>query len=238
MVVGLLYKDRIPYRGVVIDTSHPVLSPSVKALLRFGLYEKAEAGFIAKYLRPDQDVVELGSSLGVTAACIARKMSPEHQLVCVEANEGLLQQIEKNVLNNSPSARLSVIHGAISYEGNALTPFQPGALNTGGRVGGRTFQGEGVPSLRLSEVLASTGVGEFSLVCDIEGSEKEMLEQESLEGCSQVIIELHSESVSGDYLDPEDMLALLDRKGFRTVDRHGGVAYCERRLDRKRTLRK
>src|SRR3569623_3111351 len=68
--LGMLFSDRIPCRGVRVDTRANV-TDEVKAKLLWGIYESAEIRFIQQYLRPDLDEEELGSSLGVVARHIA-----------------------------------------------------------------------------------------------------------------------------------------------------------------------
>jgi len=114
-VLGALFRDQIPCEGCVIDTSDEVIAPRVKAKLFLRGYEHDEIRFVKRHLRRDLDVIELGSSLGVVAAHIARKLDPGRRLVCVEANPALLKSIWTNVHQNAPHARLDVVSGAVEY---------------------------------------------------------------------------------------------------------------------------
>jgi hypothetical protein len=67
----------------------------------WGAYESAETRMILGLLRGSTAVVELGSSLGITAAHVATLMAPNGHLVCVEANPGSCQGSAKG----SPAAR-------------------------------------------------------------------------------------------------------------------------------------
>jgi hypothetical protein len=121
-VVALLQGERTRSGECRILATSEVVSPSTRAALFFGLYERAELRFVRSWLRGDLDVVELGSSIGIVSAHLARKLERGQRLVCVEANGALLKLLAENVRTNAPAAELSIRHGAIAYEGPAGGP--------------------------------------------------------------------------------------------------------------------
>ena len=234
-LISAAFRDQVPSRGVRVDTSSPSVLPSTKAALFWGIYESAEARFVQSYLRRDLDVVELGSSLGVISAQIARRLGPSGTLICVEANPHLIGVIEKNVRRNCALARNRIVHGALSYdrgEKRSHVAFAIDADNTasslaGGGVGGEVVQ---VPALTLGELLNEHGVGEYTLVSDVEGAEIGFIENDGeLSRCRQLIIELHEADWGGRHFTVEEMRETLERRhGFRTRARHGPVFVFEK----------
>ena len=241
-VLGALFKDQIPCEGCVIDTSDEVIAPRVKAKLFLRGYEHDEIRFVKRYLRRDLDVVELGSSLGVVAAHIARKLDPGRRLVCVEANPALLKSIWTNVHQNAPHARLDVVSGAVEYppDGRPLVRLGLGFDNLVSKVVENDAEGEGiaVPAITLAEILSEHEIADYALVADIEGSEAGLVEREgeALARCQQVIIELHETTRRGQRVTVEDLCrALQDEHGFEMRDRRGLVYVFERPDRSKKT---
>jgi len=234
-VFAALFHDQIPCQGCVIDTSDPVVVPRVKAKLVLRGYEYEEIGFVKRYLRPDLDAVDLGSSLGVVAAHIGRKLEPDRRLVCVEANPDLLELIRSNVRRNAPHVRLAVAHGAVEYplDHRAHVKLVLGFDNLVSKVVEDSVESGWipVPVVTLSQILAEHAVNDYALVSDIEGSEAGLLQQEgeALLRCQQVIIELHTTTRAGRRVTADELYrALQDRHGFKLRDHSGLVFVFER----------
>src|SRR3569623_1218634 len=132
--LGMLFSDRIPCRGVRVDTRANV-TDEVKAKLFWGIYESSEIRFIQQYLRPDLDVVELSSSLGVVASHIAQRIAGR-RLICVEANPSLKETIQANLRANAGAVDCRVVEAAIDYDatGAGVTGFVKGRNNLDSRA--------------------------------------------------------------------------------------------------------
>ena len=194
--IGWIFDDRIPFGGERISTASNAIAPSTKAQILFRLYERHELRFIRTLMRTDLDVVELGSSIGATGVAIRQRLGDGLKLVCVEANPELLETLEANVCKGSRKDRTTVEHGAVDYSGTNVVGLHLGSTTDGSRVGsGPVDSGEvvQVPVIKLGELLARRRIGNYVLVCDIEGSEAGLLqcEPEALDRCQQLLIELH-----------------------------------------------
>lgn len=229
--VARLFRDRVPNGGVTVDTSDPRVGSRVKAQLLFGLYERAEIGFIHHYLGGDRDVVELGSSLGVTGSHILRSLPPGRRLIGVEANPHLIPVIEANLAAHAGDRDWALVHAAVSYRDGPIR-LQVGAETQGshlhlaeGSANNATAKpGElvEVPVITLSSVLADHQLDRYDLVCDIEGAEIDLLdrEAEALARCDRLIIELHARPG----VSVADLRTVLtDRHGFDVLDERGPV---------------
>lgn len=233
--LGILFANKIPVRGgLTIDTTFGA-SNWVKAALFWGLYESAEMRFIRRFLRPNRNVVELGSSLGVVSCLIARTIGPDSRLLCIEANPNLTTVIANNVALNVPLSQITVVNAAIHYsrDGTGLVQFQIAEDNltssiTSGPENGATVT---VKSTTLSSLLTNHSIDDYVLVADIEGAELGIFlnDREALRHCRQIIAELHSTSSDGVNYSVEDLVRILTEEcGYLLLARRGPVCVFER----------
>lgn len=224
-LLGRVLGERIRMRGCTIDTSGAVPG-AAKAALFFGLYEKSEIRFVERYLRPDLDTVELGASLGVVSSHIARRLDPGHRLVSVEANPTYLQRARENVARNAPGVRAELVHGAVDYSapGRSHVAFEVAQGNLASHLatgaGGRVVE---VPRVTLADLLSRNEIGEYNLVCDVEGAEAGVLARDgaALGRCRRIIIELHQTRFDGREIGVEELRAAIERLGFTQRARSG-----------------
>jgi FkbM family methyltransferase len=230
-----VFNDHIPNSGCLIETASPLVVPRIKAKLLLRGYEPVEIGFVKKYLRADRDVIDLGSSLGVVAAHIGQRLQAGRRVICVEANAQLADVIRVNVCGNAPHVDVEIVSGAVAYppDGRATVELALGFDNLVAHIveDDAALASLPVPVLALSDILRRYDVGDYALVCDIEGSEAGLLEMDdaSLMRCRQLIIELHHVRRCGREMQPEDMAAeLRQRHGFRQIARRGVVYVFEK----------
>ncbi len=240
-----LLRDRIPWRGSVVLTDDESVEPRTKAMLLFRIYESAEARFVARYLSPDRDVLELGSSLGAVGGLILRKLAPQRRLVAVEANPRLLPLLRRNLARNASGRAFEIEHAAVHHpagdgpagsvelllaSSSLCSRVEPGRA-PGVRAPDPAGERALVPAARLHDLVARHRLARYTLVSDIEGAEAGLLlrEDAALRACDQLIIELHQTEHEGAAYSPDDLAALLTgRHGFRLRDRYGNVAVFER----------
>jgi FkbM family methyltransferase len=233
--IARVYHDQIPNMGCVIETHSPLVVPRIKAKLFLNGYEPVEIGFVKKYLHPDRDVIDLGSSLGVVAAHIGRKLHAGRRVICVEANPQLPDIIRANVTRNAPHVPMEIVSGAVDYPPDRRE-FVELALGCDNLVAhiveeGGTPQGILVPVIALSDIIRHYAVADYTLVSDIEGSEAGLLEMDdtAVKRCRQMIIELHHTARHERIIRAEDLAAeLREKHGFRQIARRGMVYVFEK----------
>jgi FkbM family methyltransferase len=227
--------DQIPNGGCVIDTRSPLVMPRIKAKLFLRGYEPVEISFVKKYLRPDRDVIDLGSSLGVVASHIGQKLNAGRRVVCVEANPQWADAIRANVTRNAPHVQVEIVSGAVDYppDRRAFVELALGFDNLVARIVEDEVAPQGifVPAIPLSDIIRRYAIGEYALVSDIEGSEAGLLEMDgaALIHCRQMIIELHHTVRRERIVLAEELAAeLREKHGFRQIDRRGWVYVFEK----------
>jgi FkbM family methyltransferase len=251
-LISVLLRNRIKNMGVVIDTSHPAFTPTVKAQLAFGIYEGAEIRFIRRYLRGCSRVLELGSSLGVSSAHILDVAEPGAEVICVEANPNLLPALRATTTTAArrAAAKVTVIHGAVPpspHERSSSVVLTLGRSHVGSRVGpvDAASQDGGTPDVGTPDA-ATPGAGDqvrqlrvpavdlaeavrdwtdYALVCDIEGAEAALIlaADPSLTGASRLVIELHETAYEGAPVTVADLREALLDMGFLLAEENGRV---------------
>ncbi|MFN3474830.1 MAG: FkbM family methyltransferase [Blastomonas sp.] len=228
-LIGWLFNNRIPHRGQRIAVA-PGGDPVVNAVLFWGIYESAELRYVLQYLDGKTDVIELGSSIGGVSCVIATRLG-DRRLICVEANSSLLGLLRQNLDTNAPGKTVEIVHGAIDYSGKDHIEFSIGSSNLSSHVGSEG-KVESVPTLTLGSIQAAYNVGDYALVCDIEGAEAALFDndQEALQSCQTIIIELHTVTYGGISYDPDKLIDMIAHNtGMALVARYGEVCVFSRR---------
>ena len=230
-LLAKIYADKIPSRGISILTASSRITNQTKASLFWRLYERAEIGFIQYYLRSDQDVIELGGSIGVTSCYILKKLNKTAKFLTLEADPELAVLLETNLILNNPNRNYTVINKAISYNSSSHTQveYTIGQHSTSGKlVHKETRKNQQtclVETITLAELIAENQIGEYVLVSDIEGAESGIFlhDSSSLSQCQQIIIELHDTHLSSQTITITDMVDWIGKLNFKLIDKHGHV---------------
>jgi FkbM family methyltransferase len=174
-VIQRAFAFRIPYAGWRFRVPDDG-DPSVAAYLLWGMYESAERRFVQRYIRRDLDVVELGSSIGVISCYIAGRLSPECQLICVEANPDLIPVLHENLRANHPGRHFEVVHAACGKHASGMDSIwlAVGESNLTSSITAKRPPSHAVrvSCITLGEIVTRFGILDFVLVADIEGAER------------------------------------------------------------------
>jgi FkbM family methyltransferase len=229
-LICCLFPKTIPsstYPGLKINNSSK-LRKAIKSQFFFGFYESCELRFINKYLMPHENVVELGSSIGVISSFVSLKKSPK-KLVLVEANSDLIDEIKGNLkLNNVP--KYTLINKGLGDGLNNSLWFIAGASNTTGKVSEEWKAGAiRIDCVELHHLVSENNLDDFVLICDIEGAEVFVLRNaENLRNCKMLIIELHTTYVDGRRVSVNDLEQAIWERGFRLIDKYGPIIVAEK----------
>jgi len=199
----------------VLDT--PEVSDGLRYLLLSGKHEAAERLLAKRWVDPNLPLVELGASIGVVACTTNRALSDPSRHVVVEASPKLIALLHRNrVLNR---CEFTVRHRAVAY-GSAVAEFHIAAEAISSSMHQHTGEPVAVPTTTLLSVLDERSFDVCTVICDIEGAEIDLVEQEASVLAARVamlIVEVHPRLV-GD----APIARVRDRlreAGFEEVDR-------------------
>ena len=234
-LIGRATGDRIPSRGAVIDVRGLGLRPVHKAQLFWGLYESAEVRCVRRHLRPDLDVIELGSGVGAVSVEIACRLDAGRRLLCVEANPSLCGALGRTLASSQAACETHVVAAALSYGECDVAAFDVNAWHLGSRLaaeaGGEGASRVEVPAMTLEELWRERLGGDaFQLVADVEGAEGALVEHEArtLAACHAMLIECHPTTIAGRPCDVDGLIDKIRDIGFELADRYGPVCFFRR----------
>jgi FkbM family methyltransferase len=214
----------------------PLLSPSnVRQLMRAGTYEAPERHMIAKWLPRNLPVVELGGSYGIISYNIRKQIASEQRLVIVEANPALLPVCRANVDLAGNAAGTTLIGAAIAYGDGGTVRFAVSEAVHDSHLAADHDSDNvvEVPAITLSSLLECEAItSSYSLVCDIEGAEFDLLlhDQSALARCVCMIVEFHSAAFMERGAPVSAFLNMVNQAGFTIVERDAQVIVAVPRL--------
>lgn len=221
-----LYGDSFVFEGLQISLPSSVGIGVQNALLR-GKYEVEEAAMIRRHLPAQFPVIELGGSLGVVSAFIRSLIGPSQQHIVVEANPAVAEICRANAERHANEGALQVVNAAVSYNSKTARFSLSRDLHTSSLAyDGDTRDSVEVPCITLREVHERLGAPEqFTLVCDIEGAEYQIFENdaETLKRVQIAIIELHPAAYALVGKTMSDLIGDWESIGLRVIDKIGDV---------------
>lgn len=224
--IGKYIKYKNPRKNLLgASYDFSLLTPKVAALLYFGIWESAETRFCLKYVLPEENIIELGGSIGAIMATLNTKMNFKNYII-VEANKqnfNILQKIRDSFFENK---NISIIHKAISKPSISKVYFSNNSVESNHIVDKadikKSLNCKIVPSTYLSKIYKTYIDGsKYTLITDIEGAEINIFfhDEISLKSCEKIICEL--EDTTNYTVD--DQLKKLNQIGFEIVEQYNNV---------------
>jgi FkbM family methyltransferase len=217
--------NRARIDGNVIDVSNEHIDCGLKGQLVLGRYECPERQLVLRHLPTAEPVIELGASIGVMACTVNRRLVAPNQHVVLEAHPGLISTLERNRRLNRCQFR--IVHAALAYDKPSVNFY----LNEGSLLGSVHHQrgvAVTVSTRRLGSVARDVGFDRFTLICDIEGGEIDLLNHELpllRQRVGLIVVEFHPSLYGQEHA--ETALALLRDAGFQLID-HAENTFCLR----------
>lgn len=171
------YSKKNRYGHCLFDLSHQRITDSTAGEIFLKRYERTEIKMARKYLPRSMSVIEMGGCLGVTACIVNRWLDTPQRHIVVEADPELVGIIDRQrCLNES---EFTVLNRAISYSSNKVKFRRdiknPVCGSLAGDSDKSVFEVDAITLSQLGELLP----GPYSLVCDIEGAEGELLKYDA-----------------------------------------------------------
>jgi FkbM family methyltransferase len=205
----------------------PAWADDVKRNILKGHYEESERRLVAKWLDGRRTVVELGGAFGVVSGVVGARLRNDVRHIVVEANPALVEFCRQNAGAARPAgAPVTAIGAAIAYGVDGHAEFWPSDAFLGSHLARPGDRGTiRVPAITLRQVVAELDVGDFDLVCDIEGAELDLIRNDAdiLSRCRLAIVEIHPDVFADKGASEQEFVALLARAGLEIVDRDANV---------------
>jgi FkbM family methyltransferase len=215
--------NRVTVEGLTFSVDSPEIRTPTKTAFVVDSYEAPEREALARFLDPDAPVVEFGGSIGVVACLTNRRLARPERHVVVEANPMLIPLLGANRDRNG--CRFTILPRAVAY-GEAEVAFFRSKFFVGSfarppeelvrsRPADRVVR---VPTTSLEAVLDAHGFERCTLVCDIEGGERELVAHEGAvlrERVRHFMVELHPHQYGAD--GAAALAGAVERLGFRRV---------------------
>ncbi|MGB3405960.1 MAG: FkbM family methyltransferase [Jannaschia sp.] len=235
--VGRHLRDHGPvfeFHGLTVRGPDAMDIALANALMK-SKYEVEEADFVRTHLPSDRPVIELGGSLGAISALIGSRLEPGVPHLVVEANPELVAICQENASQNGARPDTRVIGAALSYGGTDVS-FTIGANQHVSRLTstpGKVQQGRRVTvaTITLAALHAQLGAPDgYSLVCDIEGAEAEMVARDAavLRQAGFILLETHPRFYGGGPEEAKALCAGIEALGFETLAASGDVVVFRR----------
>lgn len=190
--------------GGTVFTIPPRAPLDLRKALRRGTYAAPKRAMIAKWLPRDLPVVELGGSYGIVSHTIRRHIAPTSQLLVVQSDPALLPLCTANVALAGHTATTRVIGAALAH---------------------------GTDAPPLARLLADNGItGDFSLVCNIDGAEYDLLlhDSASLARCAMIVMHIHPAAFIDRGSSVSAFCQMLTAAGFTLIDHQAQVIAARR----------
>lgn len=234
LLLDCLRIRNVMVEGLRFDVTNPRVKTSSRGALFFGFYESAERRSLAM-IEFEGDVVELGSSIGVVSCLIRRRMKKAARLLCVEADIELATIAGGNLVLNGLADNSTICNAAVVGVPMASVQFVRGSISTtGGIVRGQLGPASiTIPAYTIDQIREKLSIERYSLVCDIEGEEWNLVSENSpvLVGCVLLLIEVHMKP-GVDSTPEEAFLRFTNilRPTFTLLRRDGFVGTYRRKL--------
>jgi len=224
-LLSIVFNNKFSSKGIFIFTDSEFINNKTKASIFWGLYEKAEIHFVRKYLNPDCDVIELGSSIGIVSSHIITKLNNNRKIICVEGNPYLIDILKKNIQHNSNQKAFFIENKIIDYRLSTSSYINISKNNTDSNITSSSKNQTPVKNIKLSNLIEQYYIEHFTLVSDIEGAEALILKNDSssLKNCKMIIIELHDSIIDGSITNTKQLGEMILMLNFQILDKRNNV---------------
>lgn len=203
----------------------------VRKALRRGIYEQSERNLVKKWLPKNLPVIELGGSYGIVSNTIRCHINADQVLTIVEANPALIPFGKMNVALENTSDNVVFINAAVTHSSEKEVPFSVTTSVLNSSISTENESTIQVPAISLNSILESQFVDEsYSLICDIEGEEFEVFENnhDVLSKCHIAIIEIHPAVFYEKGKTVSEFYQHLISIGFEIVDEDANVIVAKK----------
>lgn len=152
-----------------------------KRLYLVGSYEKLTLHALARYLQPNDVVLDVGANIGALTLPIARRLQGHGRVIAVEPADDTADRLRNHVVGNGLQDRVHIVEAALSdHEGHAqLRSSTSWPTDTGSRTleGGSATVGSPVRVMTGDALRQELAIDSFNMIkIDVEGHEWAVLD--------------------------------------------------------------
>lgn len=199
--------------GVRIPIDRNIITNRILYSIIRGKYEYPESKTLKEKIKPDDRVLELGGGLGLISA-IASKIITHGEVVCVEANPGMMDYIARVHALNAVQAK--VINAVVSKPNSAQQlpfylreNFWASSLSP---VPDDYIERVNVPAMSIDQLVQQ--YRPTVIIIDIEGGEINLIQGNWHEHVRVIIMEVHPEVLGEKSVD--EIVDFFVKAGFAT----------------------
>jgi FkbM family methyltransferase len=187
-----LQGNRVALDGCVFSVDSLSIPTRLKSRFALDQYEGAERYLVKRYLIPSLPVIELGAGAGVVSCIVNRRLDDPCHHIVVEPNPSLIPLLAANRDRNGLHFRIvnrAYAYGRQSVDLDLSRDFVTASVCT------TSTRMVHVPATSLRQLIDAAGFDLCSLICDIEGSELDLLRHELpclTKQVARFIVEFHS----------------------------------------------
>jgi FkbM family methyltransferase len=213
-----LFDKPVSVYGIQYDIFHDSVGQPYRDLILYERYEKNEIDLIEKHIDPTTPVIELGAGLGVVS-CVISSIAHGTDHIAVEPSSESVEVLQhQREINNM---QFDIVN-ACYHPTKRNVEFDVSDKLTRRKVSSDNSSPTKPKEALSLEVLANSfKQPRFNLVCDIEGMEWKLIDQEDsiLSGrCNRMVVEIHPNEVSAD-----KVMSKMNKIGFKKSDNLGDV---------------
>ena len=219
----------VEIEGLEFSVAVPGLPAVEKARFLFDRYERPERITIREFLDPKVPVVEFGANIGVVSCIVNKKLQSPEQHIVVEANPTLIPLLKQNRERNQ--CHFEITACAVAY-GVDQVSFNLDEHILGSSLLVGTRKSAIVPATTLARILDEHDLPLCTLICDIEGSEVELISNEAgviRDRVSAFFVEVHPK-IRGQQAIDEAVQTLIDLGFEKKFDRWSNMVFVNSAL--------
>lgn len=228
-VVDLLHRGELAWhrrRGVAygfeLELPANVLSTEAACRLLGGGIDGEDQRLLARYARPGDFVLNIGSGCGMSAMGAMRQVGPQGKVIAIEADPDIFGLSRRNFALNGMEAIESHHAAAVSDPATTTVTFYKKRNYYGSNLLNNFSEGRAieVPAIYPPKLVPPRWPGQRILLADIEGYETTLLAVPAILSCFELIItELHFGIYPKNSVSPlVGMFDALSAAGYRIVD--------------------
>lgn len=179
---------------IALVAKHPAISPEMRHILYFNLYEVPELEILRRTLEPTDRVLEVGGGIGFLSTYLAR-ICGDRNVTTVEANPDLEPIIRRNHTLNGVAPNLILAAATCDAQRDTVTLFLADHFWSTSTVR-QDVKKTVVPTVNLNRLIDDLMPN--YVILDVEGAEVEMAPALRLDGVEKLLIELHPQVTGND----------------------------------------